>query len=914
MVKVSSKLFQVILVFAVAAGVYLLTAAFVPYPGLSTDYLAALCFPGAADMLGAYKLDEWVLCHLIQIAGPDRMFVWCTCFSALCGALMITLLFLTAQSAVRLFCIDYTGIRSYERARAERDMHFIAHISGIGTVAIALTALPLWAMSTRLLPGTLTACAGMAFLALAVELRCRCAEDVRDSLLPSVAHRAMMGILFGGALFFATLSPTMLPVAIVGILFGGWVLILPRIDGRLSYFPWILGGLAAGLLFSGIVSTAWHALFNAETTLSPFILWAQGVMGAVPAIMGMVLNFDGAAPLVFFAAAAALFFGTFPRAFLYFGTPLIGQIGIVALFALSIARWPAEFWVLLSEPTPVAVLGMAFAVLLFALLVGAWAKHLLDSLPRWSASRAHFAAMTVALCFFGCLMLLLGGRNMQDGSGISARRALGPIRETMNRLLPEACTVWIDPPQNASLFLVQRYADGRPVCPVRKVERMFERLQLKGKPFADCCAEDPVLAELAALGGDPLLQYLRFSDWGAEVVTGSLAVTRAAQVEAIAARVAATDFGETVVGERLVRTLSRRAAATYAAQALRMPDAQAAELLQRAKTLDPENPGILLSLGALTETGYPVSQADALLALKTVEENPWLRAPTLAQAHAFEQQYGPVRSEVFRAAKRLRDFLENPEENVAAIAEAYRAAPDRLSDRERVIALLSLGEEEILSGFEGREPSRTEIEAYLCFYLRTERAMACYKRYEALLKENDALSVLYRNRGRIAADRLHEKAYAFFARDGYFPYAYVYLLGLLRSDDPTEAAAFVSGFSFRDHLRERPCLAEELRVRVLKRIEASDPSRAVTLARDWLQKEPLQPRLWTFLLNRDSALEPELLAADVRAALRHYPLHPLASTAFAAELTRLHGPDAAARWTQSVVRARAEVVPSVETK
>lgn len=907
MTKLPIKLLQVVLVFCAALTVYLLTAAFVPYPGISTDYLASLCFPGAGSGLGTYMLDEWIAYCAVHAGSPDGVIFRTTLLSAACGALLISLLFLAVKSGVRLSCLDLTGIRNHELARAERDIVFIMRVAGTGAVLAGLAALPIWAMSTRLLPGAVTTCVGMAFLSLAIGLRRLCAEDVLDGALPTLGRKAMMGAVFGLAVFIGTLSPMMLPVAIVGILFGGWVLILPRIEGRLSYFPWIFGGSALGIAASIGVSAAWHAVFDPQTALSPALVWARDLAGAASLLTGMVLHFEGAAPLVLFAAATALFFGTFPRAFLRFGTPVIGQIGILALVVLSIVQWPEDFWALLSEPSPLTVLGMVFVTMLFALLVGSWAKSWLDVHLRWQISRAYGTVICAAVLLYGSAALLQVWVNAADGAGISARQALTPIREMMSQLLPDGCTVWIDPPQNASLFLVHRYADGNPVCPIRNIDQQFARLQLKGKPSAACCAEDPVLAELAAVGGAPLMQYLRFSDWGKEVLCGSPAATHAAQVEAVASRVAVTSFGRTVVGKRFVRALSRRAAVAYAAQAFNCPDAEAEPLLRRAKTLDPENLGVLLSLGALAESGRPADRTDTLAAIDTVEKNPWLRAPTVAQAEAFELRYGPVRSETFRAAKRLRKFLENPEDNVAAVVEAYRTAPERLSGREQLIALLNLTEPEILAGFEGRDPSRAEIEAYLCFHLRTERAQEYYKRCELLLKDNDALSVLYRNRGRLSSDRLHEKAYAFFSRDGYFPYAYVYLVGLLQTDDLTEAIRFVSGFSFREALAEQPCLAEDLRIRVLNFTGKTNLPQAMTLARDWLHKEPLQPRIWSFLLAHSAEQGSEACRADVRACLRHYPLHPAASDAFAADLRTRHGEEAARRWLRSAADARAEI-------
>lgn len=913
MTRLVYKVSQVVLVFLAAAAFYLLTAAFVPYPGLSTGYLAAICFPEATETLGTHLLDEWVTFQIVHLAGAERMILWTTLLSACCGGAFVALLFLAVKSTVHLSCLDQTGLRARELARAERDTRFIARISGVGAALLGLVSLPIWSMGTRLLPGSVTACAGMAFFALAIALRRFCAEDAHSGSFPAWNRRLMMGLLFALALFLGTLSPMLLPMAVAGILFGGWILVLPRIEGRVSYFPWIAGGIAAGLAASIGVSAAWHSVFNPEATLPAVLLWAQSLKGIAVTLIAMTQRFESLAPLVLFAAATALFFGTFPRAFLRFGTPLVGQLAIVALVVLLLLHWPAEFRPLLSEPDPLVMLGMAMTVMLAALLVGSWAKQWLDFAVRLKGVRTHLIALIGTAGLLGGLTAAFAVANCTAGAGLSARQALSPISRALAQVVPDGCTVWVDPPQNAALFLVHRYAAGSPVCPVREIDRVLHRLRLGGNDFVSCCAADPVLNELAAIGGAPLVQYLRFSDWGEGVLAGSPATAHAAQVEAVAAQVTETPFGRTPVGERFVRDLARQAARVYAAQANQTDDDAAAEpLLRKAKALDPENLGVRLSLGALADSGWQVSKSDELAAVDVLEKDPRLRAPTLKLAADFETQYGPVRSATFRAAARLRNFLENPEENVAAIVEAYRNTPDLLSDRERVIALLTLDEPSILAVFADREPSRAEIEAYLCFHLRTDASKACYKRYEPILRENDALSVLYRNRGYLSEERLHEKAYAFFARDGYFPYAYVYLHGLLRTGGLTEAATFVSGFSFREALLERPCLAEELRVRVLQTVALQDPVRAVSLAREWLHTEPAQPRIRTFLLNQTAAADGERFAADVRESLRYYPLHPVASAALAEELTRLHGAEAAARWVQSVARARRDVISQVE--
>lgn len=901
------KVLQVILVFAIALAFYLLTAAFVPYPGVSTDYLTAACFPMSGGSLGAYKLDEWVVYHVIQLAGPSNLVTWTTIFSACCGALVVSLLFLAVKSGVRLSCLDLTGIRDHELARAEQDIVFISRIAGIGTAVVALVALPIWVMGTRILPGILTACVGMAMLSLAIGLRRFCAEDVQNGAWPTVGRQVMMGAVFGLAVFLGTLSPTMIPVALAGILFGGWVLVLPQIEGRLSYFPWIAGGLVLGILASIGVSAAWNSCYGEPSTLSPILLWAQGLKGIAVTLVAMVMTFEGVAPLVFFVATVALFIGTFPRAFTHFGTPIVGQISILALLVLCFARWPGDFWVLLSEPTPLAILGMVMMLLILGLLLASWARNWLDVHTSWKLSKAYLAVAVTGAIGFGFVALCQACQNASAGAGLSARRALSPIREMMSNILPEDCRVWIAPPKNASIFLIHRYASGNPVLPIKDIGKTTELIVLKGKSFADCCLTDEVLAELATVGGAPLVQYLRFSDWGEEILFGSPASKHAAQVESIAALVADMPFGKTPVGKQFIQALGRQAAMSYAAQALQCDDVAAEPLLRKAQLLDPENLGVRLSIGALEIPGRPVTRKDRLAATLVLEENAWLRAPTLRQTESFEALYGPVRTKTFHAATRLRKFLETPESNLESIKVAYLKDPEAISERERVLALLTLTEDEILASFEKREPSFAELESYLCFHLRTEKAMACYKKYLSLLGNNDAMGVLYHNRGTRASDRLHEKAYAFFARDGHFPYAYLYVLGLLEEGDTATAEKFVSGFSFRESLAERPCLMEELRVRVLEAIWAKDQAAAIACARAWLHTDKKQPRIWTRLLRYLSVAQPDQLLLDVRNCLVHYPSHAKASAALADHLTLRYGETAAARWTQSVQRARAEV-------
>lgn len=906
--RLTMKVLQVIVVFAVALAFYLLTAAFVPYPGVSTDYLTAVCFPGSGGSLGAYMLDEWVVYHLIRLAGPGSMVEWTTVLSACCGALLVALLFLAVKSGVRLSCLDITGLREHELVREELDVIFISRLAGLGAAAIALVSLPIWAVGTRILPGALTACVGMAFLSLAIGLRRLCAEDVLNGVWPTVSRQVMMGAVFGLAVFVGTLSPTMLPVSLAGIVLGGWVLVLPQIEGRLSYFPWMIGGIMLGILGSIGVSAAWHGCYSGPSTLSPVLVWAQGLKGIAVTLMAMLLNFEGVAPLVFFAAAIALFIGCFPRAFSRFASPIIGQLAILALVVLCFIQWPVDFWALLSEPTPLSVLGMTMTLLIFALMVGSWAKNWLDVHPTWKLAKAHMVISTLAALFFGGITVYQGAQNVLAGAGLSARQALSPISEMMCDVLPDNCRVWFAPPKNASVFLVHRYAEGSPVLPVVDIDKTYKQIVLKGKSFTACTLEDEVLAELERWGGAPLVQYLRHSAWGEEVISGSPASKHAPQVEAIAMQVAETPFGRTPVGKRFVETLSRQAAIAYAEQAMHSDDATAETLLRKAQLLDPENLGVRLSIGALAETGYSISAGDSVAAKTVVEENAWLRNPTLRETAKFEQQYGPVRSELFRAATRLRKFLVNPEANLDAIKAAYLKNPEALSDRERMIALLTLSEDEVLACFENREPSQLELECYFCFHLRTEKSMASYKRYAAYLADNDALGVLYHARGNLASDRLHEKAYAFFARDGFFPYAYIYVLGLLKDEDYATTEKFVSGFSFREALAERPCLMEDLRVRLVDQVWKKNQDEAIRMARAWLHTDPKQPRIWKRLLTYVTALQPDisLHREDVRNCLLQYPSHAVASALFAEELKKSHGEAAAARWTESARHAQAE--------
>ena len=342
---------------------------------------------------------------------------------------------------------------------------------------------------------------------------------------------------------------------------------------------------------------------------------------------------------------------------------------------------------------------------------------------------------------------------------------------------------------------------------------------------------------------------------------------------------------------------ARRAHYAAALARLRAVDPEAAaRILRHAIAIDPENPGLRLSLAAL-DGKVSLSKEERLRGVAVAEADPWLRDPSPDRAAAYERLYGPVLTAGFRAAGRLGALhLGDRASVLRQILAAYREAPETLGAQERIIALLHLPEAEAAASLLARDaPSTEELTFFLCAYPWTDAANALFAKHATRLAQNDCLGMLYLNHGRNTRRQQIDRVGSFFARDGHFAYAYFHLTHLLAEGKLDDALDFVSDFIVADRLADAPVLLESLRLRVIDRLLAQDPARALAFLREWLTADPAQPGLWECLLNLPEATEDEM-----RQCLARYPTHPVATRLFAEALRRQAGDEAADRYLRTL--------------
>lgn len=882
------------IVFAGSLAYYLITSTAEPYPGASADFIGALAFPGQlpGDVTEPFGSAIAWLAH--ALGGAKGVLL----ATAAMGAWVATMLFVAAVNAVRHACLDFAELTPQEQPRARADIAATALLTGFGTVALALTALPLWALGTRPLPAAATVATGATALALASSLRRRCAEDYAQAVAPSFRRRVAMGLLFAMATFLVADDPANVPLTLAAIFLGGGILVRMGVEGRLSYVPWIVLGLLGGVLAAVGVMPIWLRAIGAEPVANPFLFWAQQIgQQAVPAIMGLVMDFSGAAPLALFALTVVLLSGCFPRAFLKFGSPLIGQAAIVALAGCCLARWPGELWEPMAEPTPLAALGVALAMLCVALLVGSWVRCWLDAHVHWRLGSAHTVANLLAAVLLGGLACAQFALNLNDGAGRAARAALDKAWDPLAKALPLTLTAWIDPePELTPLFLT-RLRQGTPIRPITDFARAIPWLSIDGRPIQAARREDVALDAAAALGPMALERCLFALDTRGAIRKGPLDPEARPAVEAVAAHIAASRYGRTPGGQRTVKGLRALAARLCMAQAQDLPPREAVAAIREALALNPGNQAAWMSLAELArlpEAGVTREERRAATAIH--EEHPWLRHPTPTQAHAFEREYGPVRTQAFRSARRL--FALRGDDRGRAlrnIVGRYRDAPETLSDTERIVALTQLPKDEAATLLNAREaPSEAELEYFLCAWPWSPEANALYAKHAKRLAGNDCLNMLYANRSReVTLQRLGHVG-AFFMRDNRYAYAQCHLDFLLAQGETEEALRFVSGFTLEQALEETPFLLEYLRLRVASRLAEQAPDEALRAARAWLVSNPDQPDLWAFTIGLER--DPEAIETDVLACLRRFPGHPLALRLRAQTLRAAAGEAAARRW------------------
>lgn len=886
---------------------YLTTAAFTPYPGLSAEYLTALCYPEHGAALFTSALDTLFYRTLVMLIPPTALGTATALVQSFLGALLTATLFRAAVVAVRHATIDLTGIREDELHRTLFTVTHVAFITGLGTALLTLTALPIWTVATRPYPQTLLALATLLTVTFALESRWKTAQNLLFDRPPSPLHHLLFAVTFAGISLIATLQLTLLPVMGFALLIAGTVFIHREAEGRLSLLVAAIAGLLTGLLLSVFITAQSAALTNPTQAVLPdaFTLWAQAFAQKAATLVPYFTSLEGLAPLLLFLVGAALYFGCFPYAYLHRGTPFIGHLAGAALLAAILFRIPAELWVGFEAPDALSIAGCALALLCIALLLGSWAHAFLNTKHLWSRTKTRTVAVLSICTLTGSLAIFQGVRNAACASANPMHSAMESVAPVLDALVPPGTRMWLTSTPDTLGIIARHTLAGTPVQPHPETFLIHSESALfRHGCLGEFAQSDPLIHHLGTVGSEPLRQYLlaNAAQWG--IITDLPAQPAATEMARAATLLKATDFGTSHAGKRCIQLLNELAARHHARCAIITEPETAASHLRLARTLNPDNPGIALSLAALEAQGISITEAERDAARDVLEASPALRAPTAQQALTFEYRYGPVTTKGFCSAGRLRRLqLGNAPEVLDELCHLYRTAPETLSTVERWIAILHLPEAEAAERVAQSDPEAGDMELFFCLYPSSPVAEQLYRQHSAALAERDALTVLFRNKHSHLRERTADKMNAFFLRDGVYAYALYYLNALLSENDLTTAIAFAGSFNVQERLKATPALAEDLRYRVLEKMNALQPKRAQDVCEAWLRSDPRQYRLWTFLLRAD--LPPDAREHAAGNCLMHYPLHPLAAEIHARKLEREVGAELANRYRDSVKRATA---------
>ncbi len=903
------NLFWTFGIFIVAMLIYIITASFIPYPGISSEYFTALCYPGSAPKLLTSPVDTLCMRAIIATVAPNQLSVVMGLFYAMIGAGIVACLFRCAIATARHASVDLTGVRDNE---LDRVLFTISHISfetGIATALLAVLAMPIWAIATRPYPQSVLALLLAVMLTCALEFRWRTTQNYLLSQPPRVQHCIVLGVTYALIALISFMHPMLIPVTALAFVMASGIFLRTESEGRGPCAIAATIGLGVGLIAAIVFTAQWAQVLNVAQAPLPnaISLWGQHFAAGIKSLVPRFTVLEGLAPLTVFLSAAALFLGCFPHAYLKLGSPIIGQIASVGLFVVAMIRWPEPVWALFCEPDALTLIAGFMLVLCMGALLGSWLHAGFGEYTRWSRARFRTLAFTVTLVVTGALSIYIGVRNAPMASGLYVRDTMQEIAPLLDELVAEDATLWLTPRTDMLGIVARRYLAGKPVQPQAESFESVTSASLTSHAFLRvAAAKDPLIPALVKLGPEPLRQYLLVMAPELGIMTQlppRLTSTNAAKA---AKCLHESPFGKTVVGERCVTLLNQMAAREHAACAIGAEPEAAATHLRLARVLDPENKGIPLSLASLQYEGVTVTQQERNDARDVVEARPSLRAPSAAEALAFEYRYGPVRTQGFCSASRLRRLhLGNAPAVLKDIVEIYKETPALLSTTECLVAVLHMPIENLVALWETRTPSEAELQLFFCAYPDAPQTDALYEKYKKLFRTNDALNTLFREKNSRLRERVADKMQSFFLRDGEFAYALYYVNALLADKDLATAVKFVGGFNVRERLAKTPALVEELRCRVLKLLLAEDPAQARVVCEGWLRSEPRQYRIWSMLLSDEmpKSADPE---AELRACLRQYPLHPIATARYAEILEKDLGLEAAKRYRDSVNKATEE--------
>lgn len=901
----------------VAFVLFYMTSATLAMPGASAKFLASTLFPSVLDHQPCYLLDA-VLFHGVEsFFSGGSLLTGVRILTASIGALIVLLVLRSLQTMIYLAVCDGIDNTPEEKAQARADRVFVKRFTTCFFAPLVMVAFPLWVMATRPMDGQFTVLLLTLLFWLSLILRSQYETALEyNEQLPSYVN-PLLALTFGLLTFLFMLSPSLLVVLILPFCLSSRVFILVHFENRMTQMMWALMGILIGAFMAlAFFALGWYPLFCSNATLSWGLLWATQFQSGLKALPTVIQSFESIAGWVFFLLNAALFLGSFPRAFYKAFSPLLGQFCILASWGFVFAGWPSSFWMSMIEPDPIASFGMILLVLNTALVVASWLRNWLDmNLRRSTREKYQWATLIVA---FPSLLLLGGSLYFftPNATCTLANDALRKVWSTVDFSLPTKPQMWLNPSDDCEEFIVQRYVDEKPLFPLASPTQNLNKISIAGKLWETLVQEDPLLQELAAIGDAPLITYLQYSSWRTDVFVGDPYRFHRENVVDIAKTLATTPFAQTTLGERTVKEFYSLAALQLANEAAGKAAPEALEMFRQATQYDPENKGVILSVASFANEGYAVSEEEIARATTVYNEFPYLENPSLKERAQFEKRYGYVRSPSFDAAHRSAHFNSGIETEACLenLVRLYKVAPHTLSLDERLYALLHMPEADalevmqrtILSGQEELLFFR-ELECFLLLHIHTPGAQALYERhrhrFEITALRGSYVKKLYEvTPGSPSFEILSEKIVTFYHRDKVIAYAFYYVNYLLSKDRLQEATDFLTAFDVHENLSRQPLFNQYLLRRLVEAWTPQDPVKAQQLLAAWLFSNPQQPVLWTLYLQR--LTDPEQLQKAVHECLSYYPLHPLATQLFAKDCAQRLGDDIAQRYLDSVQNAQ----------
>lgn len=899
--------------FLVAVSVYLLTGAFVPYPGASSSFLAATLFPTMGETF-AYPLDALCFHWIAQWVPATSYFFWVQFFCALCCGLGVALMLSFAQITVDTANFDSNENNERERLRAQVDRTRIKRYITLFSIPLAVTIFPFWVMGTRPLEGCISMLLAMASLWFGLNLRRRYAVLLEYARQLQVRDFVFIGICFYLMALLLALAPSLALATILPFLFSSRVFVVVHFRNRVPAALCALGGIFLALLSALLLYGVYCKVFFPLVTQSSIALWATHVQSGIMDIIAHMQQLEGACVTILYALGAAIFFESFPRAFYKAFTPVIGQFSILIMCALPFIGWPTEYWSGLTEMDPFSGLAFIFIFLNVMVMVASWARNWLDVHAHWTYRKTRLGALAI----IALPLLPLATYNTiyfaKEARADLAQPAMETSYEILSSVLPKHEVTWVTPAMKGENILLARYVDNLTIHPLLQSTITLDAILLDGMSSAQALAADPLLKETYTLGNAAFVQYLMHSEWADKLLIGDLFNQQTETLIRLVDAVKEQAFSSTYCGQRWIQQLRSLVALQSVREAIAMPPSEEMlEKLRQAVRLDPENQAAPLSIEYLRTKGLVVTQEEFLRSRAISELNTWLLAPNVAQAERFEASYGPVLTAGFNVVHRLRHLLSGVDVTACldSMKHLYRETPEELSLDERLFVLVHLSPEEALPLLDRASTTKDEIVCYLLDHLHTPESIALYEknrdRFEYKDRPSSALdqrsvsyvTQFYGKNVTFSVDYLSRNIKSFYSRDGEFSYGLYYVKYLISRGAIEEAYSFITDFYVRPKLEKQPLFKLYLSRLVLKAWIEADPQKAFETTQLWLSSDPLQPLLWTLHLQNPAMNDAQRLNA-AQSCLSYYPQHPVATRLFADHLQQTYGEEIANRYLATV--------------